>query len=142
MSGKHCIKTYSQTQETVALSSSESEFYGVAKAATMGLGVKGLVADLGLEGEVQVNADSSAAKSIASRRGAGRVRHIEVRDLWVQDRVAKGDLQIKKVKCEENVADCLTKHVERAKTDSYVKECGLARRRGRRELCPRLGDGE
>ncbi len=86
--GKHCIKTYSQTLETVALSSGESEFYGIVKAATMGLGMKGLMADLGLETKVQVNTDSSAAKSIASRSGAGRVRHIEMRELWVQDSVA------------------------------------------------------
>ncbi len=89
MFGKHCIKTFTQTQETVALSSGESEFYGIVKVATMGLGMKGLMADLGLGVEVQVNTGSSAGKSIASRRGAGRVRHIEVRELWVQDRVAK-----------------------------------------------------
>ena len=71
MLGGHCVKTYSQTQETIALSSGESEFYGIVKAATMGLGVKGLLDDLGVEVKVQVNADSSAAKSIASRRGAG-----------------------------------------------------------------------
>ena len=68
-----------------------SEFYGIIKAATMGLGVTCLLGDLGVEVEVQANTDSSAAKSIASRRGAGRVRHVEVRELWVQDRVAKGE---------------------------------------------------
>ncbi len=86
--GKHCIKTYSQTQETVALSSGESEFYGIAKVATM-----------------ESNADPSTAKSIASRRRAGRVRHLEVLELWVQDRVAKGELEIKRVKGEDKVAD-------------------------------------
>ena len=35
MLGGHCVKTYSQTQETIALSSGESEFYGIVKAATM-----------------------------------------------------------------------------------------------------------
>ena len=73
----HCIKTYSQTQETIV------------KAAAMGLGMRGLLEDLGVGVEVQVNTDSSAAKSITARRGAGRVRHIEVREPWVQDRVAK-----------------------------------------------------
>ncbi len=63
----------------------------------MGLDVNGLVEDLGIEFGVQVNADPSATKSIASRRGAGRVRHIEVRELWVQDHVAKGELTIMKV---------------------------------------------
>ena len=46
MFGSHCIKTYSQTQETIALSSGESEFYGIVKAAAMGLGMKGLMVDL------------------------------------------------------------------------------------------------
>ena len=83
----HCIKTYSQTQETIALSSGESEFYGIAKAAAMGLGMKGLMVDFGVGVEVQVNTDSSAAKVIAARRGAGR------RELLVRDRVAKGELR-------------------------------------------------
>ena len=66
------------------------------------------------------------------------MRHVEARELWVQDRVAKGELEIKKVKGEENVADGVTKHVERAKMDYYMKECGFVRRSGRHELCPRL----
>ena len=90
--------------------------------------------------EVQINTDSSAARSSASRRGAGRVRHIEVWELWAQDRVAKGEREIKKVQGEENVADGLTKHVERAKMDYYMKECGFVLRSGRHELCPRFGD--
>ena len=65
----HCVKTYNQTRETIALSSGESEFYRIVKDTTMGLGTKGLLGDLGVEAKVQVNADSSAAKSIASRRG-------------------------------------------------------------------------
>ena len=100
MFGNHCIKTYSQTQETIVLSSGESDFYRIVKAAAMGLGMKGLMEDLGVGVEVQVNTDSSAAKSITARRGAGRARHIEVRELWVQDRVAKGKLKIVKVKGE------------------------------------------
>ena len=34
--GSHCLKTYSQTQETIALSSGESEFYRIIKVASMG----------------------------------------------------------------------------------------------------------
>ncbi len=61
--------------------SEESEFYGIAKAAATGLGVKGLMEDLGDGVEAQVNTDSSAATIITARRGAGgRVRHTEPRD--------------------------------------------------------------
>ncbi len=83
MFGKRRIKTHSQTQETVALSSGESDSYGIAKAVTLCLGMMGLMADPGLEVEVQVNTDSSAEKSTASRRGAGRVGHVAAQDLWV-----------------------------------------------------------
>ncbi len=79
MFGNHCIKTYSQTQETIALSSGESEFYGIARAAAMGLGRKCLMEHLGDGVEAQVYTDSSAATSLTARRGAGRVRRIEVR---------------------------------------------------------------
>ena len=64
MFDSHCLKTYSQTLETIAVSSGESEFYGIAKAATMGIGIKSMFKDLGLEVEVQVNTDPSTARSI------------------------------------------------------------------------------
>ncbi len=89
MLGVHCVKTYCQTQETIALSSRETDLYGIVKIATMGLGTQGLLNDRGVEIKVQVNKGSSAAKSIASRRVAGRARYIEVRELWAQARVAK-----------------------------------------------------
>ncbi len=105
--GRHCVKTYSLTRETIALSSGESEFYGIVKAATYGLGVKGIVMDMGLVMDLRVNTDSSAAKSIASRRGCGKVRHLETREVWLQERVARGDLEIRKVRGEGNIADVL-----------------------------------
>ncbi len=132
MLANHCVKTHSQTQETNTLSSGESEFYGIVKVATMGLGMKGLLDDVGIKMEVQVNTALSAAKSVASRRGAGRARRIEVRELWAQDRVAKGELSMVKVKGEENMADGLTKHVDRQKMEQYMEACSMVRRSGRR----------
>ncbi len=96
------------------------------------------MASLDSEVEFQVNADSSTAQSITSRRGAGRVRQIEVQELGEQGRIAKGELEIKKVKGEENVADGLTEHVERVKMDYYMKKFGFVRRGGRFELHPKL----
>ena len=112
MFGSRCLKAYSQTQETLALPFGESEFYGIVKAATMGIGIKSLFKDLGVEMEIQVNTDSSAARSISSRRGAGRVRRVQVRELVAQERTRRGDLSIIKVRGEDNVADGVTKHIE------------------------------
>ncbi len=88
----------------------------------MGLGMTGLLVDLGVVVEVQINTDSSAAKSIASRRGAGRVRLLEVRELWIQDRVANGELSIVKLKGEITAADISTKHAESNKRDEQHEE--------------------
>ncbi len=46
MLGSHFLKTHSQTQATIALSSGGSEFYGKAKAATMGVGIKSMFKDM------------------------------------------------------------------------------------------------
>ncbi len=138
MFGSHCLKRHSQTQETIAPPSGESEFYGIVKAATMGIGIKSILKDLGLEVEVQVHTDLSPARSISSRIGAGRVRHAEAHELWAQERVRRGELSIIKARGEDNVADGLTKHLERSKMDMYMKTREFVRREGRRELCPYL----
>ncbi len=52
MFSSHCLKTYGQTQETIALSYGESEFYGIVKVATMGIGIRSTFKDL--ESEVEV----------------------------------------------------------------------------------------
>ena len=53
--------------------------------------------------------DSSAAKAMASRNGVGKVRHLEVRYLWVQDALNRKRFTLKKVAGKFNPADVLTK---------------------------------
>ncbi len=54
--------------------------------------------------------------------------------------MAKVELKIVKVKCEESVAYGLTKHVDRQKMEQYVEACGIVLRSGRHELSLQLGD--
>ena len=53
--------------------------------------------------------DSSAAKSFVSRRGLGKMRQLEIRDLWLQAEVDQGRLMVHKVKGDQNPADLMTK---------------------------------
>ena len=53
--------------------------------------------------------DSSAAKSFVSRRGLGKMRHLEIRDLWLQKEVADGTLEVFKTPGDDNPADLMTK---------------------------------
>ena len=53
--------------------------------------------------------DASVAKGIASRNGIGKVRHIEVCQLWLQDKVRLGEIVIVKVDGKDNAADAVAK---------------------------------
>ncbi len=75
--GGHCLKSWSSTQDTVALASGEAEYFAMVRGACQAIGMRELAADLGVAVGVTINAGSSAAKGISSRRGAGRARHIE-----------------------------------------------------------------
>ena len=61
-----------------------------------------------LKPKLVLGTDSSAAKSFVSGRGLGRMRHIEVRDLWLQKEVLKGAVEVRKIPGETNPADLMT----------------------------------
>ena len=79
MYGGVAVKHWSRTQRTVALSSWEAEFYALVSGCAEGFGVQALADDLGYNVEVKVWTDSTSGKSIASRRGLGKVKHMELR---------------------------------------------------------------
>ena len=60
-------------------------------------------------------ADSSAALAIAKRKGAGKLRHIHIRSLWIQDIQERDGTEFKKVLGTENPADLMTKYLTREK---------------------------
>ena len=109
MISQHAVKTWSVTQDIIALSSGEAEYYGMVRGAAQGLGALTLLKDMGVSMRLTIKTDASVAKSIASRRGIGRVRHIEVNQLWLQERVSNGQIEIEKVDGKINRADLITK---------------------------------
>ena len=61
-----------------------------------------------MRGEVMV--DSSAALGAVKRRGNGKLRHVRVGLLWVQERAERDELKYAKVVGESNPADLMTKY--------------------------------
>ena len=55
-----------------------------------------------------VHVDSATAKAIASRSGIGKVRHLEVKTLWVQAALKEGRFALVKEPGRENPATILT----------------------------------
>jgi len=107
--GKHLLRFYSLTQTIIGLSSGESEFYAMTKGAAIALGFQSIAKDWGLEVECVLHTDSAAAKGTVSRRGAGKLRHIETPYLWLQQAKVRRKLIVKKCKGTGNEADLGTK---------------------------------
>ena len=136
--GGHLLKHWSTTQATIALSSGEAELVGILKGASMGLGMQSLARDLGLELEVQVHSDSSAAIGISRRRGLGKIRHIHVGDLWVQERLRNHDFSLHKVLGAENPADIFTKYTDKNTIHKMLGKLHLRFEQGRAESAPQI----
>ena len=133
MRGKHLIKHWSHTQSTVALSSAEAELTGLCKGGAAGIGLQSLCADLGLKLKLRLHSDSTAAIGVCRRRGLGKIRHLAVADLWLQDKVKNGDITVHKVLGSDNPADVLTKWVERATLEKALERVMLHPEEGRAE---------
>ena len=113
MYGKHCIKSWSATQTVISLSSGGAEYYAMVKGGSVAMGLQSLLQEIGVGVKLQLKCDASAAVGIVKRKGLGRIRHIDVTQLWLQEKVGQGVIGILKVNTKENVSDGLTKGVSR-----------------------------
>ena len=104
----------------------------------MGLGFQSMARDLGVEVSLRIHSDSSAAIGISRRRGLGKIRHLAVGDLWVQERLRNGDVEVLKVLGSENPADLLTKFVEHPIIDKMVSKLNLSFEKGLAESAPQI----
>ena len=110
MIGSHLIKSWSSIQPSITMPSGEAEMVGVTKAAAaVALGFRSLMADLGLDWPVRVWTDSPFSIGMCSREGLGKVRHLDVQIMWIQQRVRNHDIDLYKVLGEESPADLMTK---------------------------------
>ena len=91
------------------MSSAEAEYNSLIEGVQRSLGVQTMLAELGVMVKIIVYTDSSAAKRFASQ--LGRMRHMEVRKLWLQEEVRQGRVQLAKIRGDANPADLLTKYL-------------------------------
>ena len=77
--GKHLLDC--QQQHTVSLSSAEAELYEVVNGAARGLFIRNVLEAMELQAVVRVGRQLELLRGMAQ----GRVRHLEVKELWIQD---------------------------------------------------------
>ena len=86
MIGSHTICHWCRGQAVIALSSGEAEYYSFVTLMSELCGLNALAWDWNLNYKT-ANIDATAAIGILSRRGLGRVKHIDTVLSWVQERV-------------------------------------------------------
>ena len=103
----------------------------MCKASAEGIGMCNLMMDYDKPIFATVYADSSAAIAISKRRGSGKLRHINIALLWIQEKERDGDMAYVKIRGERNPADVFTKYVAKEVLDKHSKTLQLIYADGR-----------
>ena len=119
------VLTWARTQKTRALSSAEAELYGIGSGAIEGLGASQLLREWQYETVPLLQTDSQSALAVCKRRGPGRMKHIELKMLAVQEWLKTGRLRIHKVSTHDNPADLMTKAMNREKLIKFGRALNL-----------------
>ncbi|CAK9031106.1 unnamed protein product [Durusdinium trenchii] len=106
----------------------EAEYYALTRGSSAGLVVKRALQEVQRGTAQTCLTDSTACKGIAHRRGVGKVKHLSLKELWLQDAVEKGELKVKKEKTSENWADLGTKILDAPRVAELMSKMPLFRR--------------
>ena len=123
--GRSPIEFGSSTQSVRALSTGESEFYAITKRSAHSLHSQAILKRFGVVVEAVVLSDASAGIGIESRQGCGRLKHLEVKWLWVQEEVSERALRLRKHPTETNIADLATKYLSRHRMEMLLTASNL-----------------
>ena len=138
MWGAHVLKSWSSTQQVIALSSGEAELYALIKAAAQVKGLMSVMMDFGKTLNCTVCTDATAALGMVHRVGLGRTRHVDVQYLWIQHEVQEKSLTVQKVATHDNPADALTKYLAAEVLHRHLERMRCRRSLGRAMVAPRL----
>ena len=131
MIGSHWLKSWSSTQKIIALSSGEAELVAIVKMSTELIGMMSMFLDWDRNLGARVFADSNAALGVVHRKGAGKLRHIRVQMLWVQDAREKGQIDDMKIGGVNNPGDLMTKYLSKNTMISQLTALSMELREGR-----------
>jgi histone deacetylase 1/2 len=123
------LQQFSKTQSTLSQSSGESELVALYQGVSAAVGIQHLIEEIAWESLPQVGlvaqCDSTAAISSCLRLGVGRIKHLELKYLWLQDMIRSRALRISYIASRLNKADLLTKPLPKAEFEKKVALGGL-----------------
>ena len=109
--GQHLVGHWCKVQGKIAPSSGEAELM----SANVGLSSLAGVVQLHMEltgstipdYELHHKIDAAACRGMLLRRGAGAIKHLEVRDMWGQEIIRRLGVILKRIPRKENVSDMM-----------------------------------
>ena len=122
---------WSKSQSNVALSSAEAELNATVKGLSELIGLSNLIQETQrVPVSLVLCTDASACKGMLLRHGAGKVKHLSVKQLWAQECVKTFQIDVLKVPREKNPSDVLTHSVSHPILDKQMEELHIRRGRG------------
>ena len=73
----------------------QSEKISITKGAALALEVRSAVVDHGMTFNMVCETDPSVGRAMATRRGVGRLRHLDARLFWLQQLCAEGVVEVR-----------------------------------------------
>ena len=114
----------SKRQATVALSTTEAEYMSLTRTAQQVLWTYSFMSEVGLTREFPAILHGDNTSSIAltlNTKGHARAKHIDIRHHYIRERVSKGEIKVLHVPSEDNLADILTKPLQRITHQKLVR---------------------
>lgn len=117
--------------KTVARSSAEVESTVAVKCGCETLGVTQLAQEWGVSLLGSLVIDSSSALAAVKRTGAGKLRHVRVGHVWIQQKEEDKELGCGKLAGDKNPADMMTKAMLAELISIYSYWVGFVLKEGR-----------
>jgi hypothetical protein len=140
--GQGAVSWSSKKQNIVSLSSTEAEYVAQTHAAKEAIWLRRFISEMsgGDEKPLTISCDNQGAIALAKdNKFHARTKHIDLRYHFIREAVEDGNINVKYVPTDDNVADIFTKALPRPKFERMVKllgliEAGNAKERRRREV--------
>ena len=120
------VASWARTQKTPALSSTEAELYAATAGASDLLGANTLLTEWKLDGGAPTLwCDNKSTLDICRKIGPGKMKHIELRELKIQDWCREKRLRTRKIDSSDNPSDILTKPMTSEVLKKHGRRLGL-----------------
>ena len=106
----------SRTQKIISLSSCEAALHALVSSASDGIYIRAVLEfALGTKVDHYIFTNSSGARQLVTKRGVGKVMHLDGKLLWIQNRK---DFKMVHVPTDSNMADLNASHLEDKGSDT------------------------